>query len=146
MSDETSALDDFYMDEFVKWEIRHEAKDPQSEWHGWRGINVGCLCSDDYGRRRKRKKRKHKSNGCSHNSYPQKVVVEKKPTKEERIIIAINKYTDVYNANKSAKVGETITCPICGKTFVKKQYSQAFDSLKCKNTYWDETKGDRHKK
>lgn len=48
-----------------------------------------------------------------------------------------------YEANKSAKVGTEITCPICGAKFVKRQYSQAFCCGKCKDAYWN-AKGDRH--
>ena len=49
-----------------------------------------------------------------------------------------------YEENKAAKVGSTIICPTCGKEFVKKQYSQAFCCLQCKDKYWN-TMGDRHK-
>ena len=38
-----------------------------------------------------------------------------------------------YKANKEAKVGETIICPVCGRAFVKKQYSQAFCDSTCKD-------------
>ena len=48
-----------------------------------------------------------------------------------------------YKNNKSAKVGTEIICPICGKHFIKKQYSQAFCCGRCKDTYWN-AKGDRH--
>lgn len=48
-----------------------------------------------------------------------------------------------YEANKSAKVGEEIICPICSTKFIKRQYSQAFCCSKCKETYWN-AKGDRH--
>lgn len=48
-----------------------------------------------------------------------------------------------YEANKSAKVGTEITCPICGTKFVKRQYSQAFCDTKCKDAFWN-AKGDRH--
>lgn len=49
-----------------------------------------------------------------------------------------------YEFNKAAKVGESIICPICGTTFNKKQYSQAFCCKECKDNYWNK-KGDRHK-
>lgn len=49
----------------------------------------------------------------------------------------------VYELNKSAKVGTEIVCPICGKSFIKRQYSQAFCDSKCKDAYWN-AKGDRH--
>ena len=49
-----------------------------------------------------------------------------------------------YEANKNAKVGEEIICPICGEHFIKKQYSQAFDSISCKDAYWN-AKKDRHR-
>ena len=48
-----------------------------------------------------------------------------------------------YEANKSAKVGTEITCPICGTKFVKRQYAQAFCNTKCKDAFWN-AKGDRH--
>lgn len=50
-----------------------------------------------------------------------------------------------YDYNKKAKVGEFIICPICGLKFIKKQYSQVFDDVKCKDTYWNNKK-DRHRK
>lgn len=49
-----------------------------------------------------------------------------------------------YEANKSAKVGTEITCPICGTKFVKRQYSQAFCDGKCKDAFWN-AKKDRHR-
>ena len=48
-----------------------------------------------------------------------------------------------YEANKKAKVGADIICPICGTKFVKRQYSQAFCCGRCKDAYWN-AKGDRH--
>lgn len=49
-----------------------------------------------------------------------------------------------YDLNKSAKVGTEIVCPICGKSFIKRQYSQAFCDSKCKDAYWN-AKKDRHR-
>ena len=49
-----------------------------------------------------------------------------------------------YEANKSAKVGTEITCPICGTKFVKRQYAQAFCDTKCKDAFWN-AKKDRHR-
>ena len=49
-----------------------------------------------------------------------------------------------YYINKEAVVGDTITCPVCGITFIKKQYSQAFCCKKCKDKFWNK-KGDRHR-
>ena len=49
-----------------------------------------------------------------------------------------------YQANKAAKVGSEIVCPICGTTFIKRQWQQAFCCSECKNKYWN-SKGDRHK-
>ena len=40
-----------------------------------------------------------------------------------------------YDVNKAAKVGETIVCPVCGKSFVKKSYQQAFCCCECKDKY-----------
>ena len=48
-----------------------------------------------------------------------------------------------YEYNKAAKTGEIITCPICGTSFKKRQYSQAFCCGQCKDKYWND-KGDRH--
>ena len=48
-----------------------------------------------------------------------------------------------YKLNKQAKCGDIIICPICGKEFKKKQYSQAFCSAKCKDKFHND-KGDRH--
>ena len=55
-----------------------------------------------------------------------------------------NKRKLQYEANKDAKIGEEITCPICGTKFIKRQYSQAFCCSKCKDGYWN-AKGDRHR-
>ena len=55
-----------------------------------------------------------------------------------------NKRKLQYEANKDAKVGEEITCPICSQKFIKRQYSQAFCCSKCKDGYWN-AKGDRHR-
>ena len=50
-----------------------------------------------------------------------------------------------YKENKSKKVGEMCVCPICGDNFIKKQWQQAFDSITCKDKYWNNKK-DRHDK
>lgn len=50
----------------------------------------------------------------------------------------------IYELNKSAKVGTEIVCPICGKSFIKRQYSQSFCNSKCKDAYWN-AKKDRHR-
>lgn len=52
---------------------------------------------------------------------------------------------NLYLHNKDAKTGETITCPICGEVFIKKQYAQAFCCKECKDSYWNASKPDRHK-
>lgn len=49
----------------------------------------------------------------------------------------INSRNSTYLQNKKSKVGLMITCPICGKRFFKKQYSQAFCSLHCKDSFWN---------
>ena len=56
----------------------------------------------------------------------------------------ISKRKSLYLENKSKKVGETCTCPICGDTFVKLQWQQAFDSRYCKDKFWND-KPDRHR-
>lgn len=48
-----------------------------------------------------------------------------------------------YEANKNAKVGENIVCPVCHTTFKKRQYSQAFCCGQCKDAFWN-ARGDRH--
>lgn len=49
----------------------------------------------------------------------------------------------LYKVAKAAKVGTMIVCPVCGKSFKKKSYQQAFCSNKgrgnCKDTYWNST-------
>jgi ribosomal protein L37AE/L43A len=50
-----------------------------------------------------------------------------------------------YKANKQAKVKEKIICPVCGKEFVKQQYSQAFCCTVCKDDYHNARKPNRHK-
>lgn len=49
-----------------------------------------------------------------------------------------------YMLNKSLKVNDELTCPVCGTKFIKKQWQQAFCCNECKNKYWND-KGDRHK-
>lgn len=49
-----------------------------------------------------------------------------------------------YAENKAAKVGTELICPICGKTFTKKQWAQAFCCTSCKDRFWNR-KGDRHR-
>ena len=55
----------------------------------------------------------------------------------------MTKRQQTYKANKQAKVGMMITCPVCGDVFKKRQYSQAFCCGQCKDAYWN-AKGDRH--
>ena len=49
----------------------------------------------------------------------------------------IESRNSIYLQNKKSKVGSMITCPICGKRFFKKQYSQSFCSLHCKDSFWN---------
>jgi hypothetical protein len=49
-----------------------------------------------------------------------------------------------YAENKAAKVGTELICPICGKTFTKKQWAQTFCCTSCKDRFWNR-KGDRHR-
>ncbi len=49
----------------------------------------------------------------------------------------------VYRDNKAAAVGKSIICPVCGKIFQKRQYSQAFCSGACKDAFHN-AQGDRH--
>ena len=49
----------------------------------------------------------------------------------------------MYLQNKKSKVDSMITCPVCGKRFFKKQYSQAFCSLHCKDVYWNSCQKDK---
>ena len=44
----------------------------------------------------------------------------------------------VYNANKLAKVGDEIMCPVCKNTFVKKYYQQKFCCNECKVKFWND--------
>lgn len=56
----------------------------------------------------------------------------------------MTKRKETYLANKKAKVGEQVACPVCGELFIKKQYSQAFCCGECKDIFWN-AKGDRHR-
>ena len=51
------------------------------------------------------------------------------------------KMKDRYKLNKESRVGETITCPSCGSTFVKTNHQQVFCKTKvgtvCKDKYWN---------
>jgi uncharacterized CHY-type Zn-finger protein len=51
----------------------------------------------------------------------------------------------LYKNNKMAKVGDMIECPVCHTKFIKKQYSQAFCCLHCKDKFHNRHDGDRHK-
>lgn len=53
---------------------------------------------------------------------------------------------DTYKANKAAKCGSLIVCPVCGTEFVKRQYSQSFCCGGCKDKYHNGRKPNRHKK
>ena len=55
-----------------------------------------------------------------------------------------NRKKGLYKTNKEAKVGEEIECPICHTKFVKRQYSQAFCCIKCKDKFHNMKSGDRH--
>lgn len=55
----------------------------------------------------------------------------------------MKQFETIYKFNKTAKVGAIIVCPICGETFSKRQYAQAFCCTDCKDKYWNK-KGDRH--
>lgn len=57
----------------------------------------------------------------------------------------MKQFETIYKFNKTAKVGTIIVCPICGETFSKRQYAQAFCCSECKDKYWGK-KGDRHSK
>lgn len=51
------------------------------------------------------------------------------------------KTKDRYKQNKSASVGEFLTCPSCNSGFEKTHYAQAFcksnAGTKCKDKYWN---------
>jgi len=49
--------------------------------------------------------------------------------------------TKKYTSAKKAPVGSVVRCPVCGRTFKKRSYQQAFCSNKgrgnCKDRYWN---------
>lgn len=53
----------------------------------------------------------------------------------------ISKLKEAYKMCKEAKVGETIVCPSCGTSHVKKSYQSVFckskKGTKCKDNYWN---------
>lgn len=51
----------------------------------------------------------------------------------------------VYRKNKEAQVGEEIVCPVCNTRFKKRQYSQAFCCLHCKDKFHNRHNPDRHR-
>ena len=51
----------------------------------------------------------------------------------------------IYKENKNASVGTLIECPVCHKKFIKKQYSQAFCCLQCKDKFHNRHNKDRHR-
>lgn len=51
----------------------------------------------------------------------------------------------LYQANKEAKVGEIIECPVCHTKFAKRQYSQAFCCGWCKDKFHNMRCKDRHR-
>lgn len=58
-----------------------------------------------------------------------------------KVVVKANTIDRQYANNKSALTGEDIKCPVCGKIFTKKQYSQAFCSTQCKDDYWNLKRG-----
>ncbi len=62
-------------------------------------------------------------------------------TIEERARVTREEYKAQYEANKKAKVGTKIPCPVCDSLFKKKSYQHAFCSRKgrgnCKDAYWN---------
>ena len=42
-----------------------------------------------------------------------------------------------YQRAKDALTGSTITCPMCGKHYVKTTYHKVFDKTKCRERYWN---------
>lgn len=52
-----------------------------------------------------------------------------------------------YEKAKAQKVGETVCCPTCQKSFTKRQHQQAFCSNKgagnCKDIFWNRASPDR---
>ena len=56
---------------------------------------------------------------------------------QKMFFMSKSKINKQYLYNKEANVGTYLTCPICGISFVKKQYSQAFCCKECKNKFWN---------
>lgn len=64
-----------------------------------------------------------------------------KPKKEDWIIKMRSYPRNVlYLKNKDTKTGEACVCPICKEAFTKKQYSQAFCSIQCKDKFYNDIK------
>lgn len=60
-----------------------------------------------------------------------------------RKIVSTNDPKALYLDAKNSKLGEACICPSCGQMFVKKQYSQAFCSGKCKDKYWNDQRANQ---
>lgn len=59
-------------------------------------------------------------------------------------LVSVHQYgisREQYAINKTAKVGEVLICPSCGKNFIKTCYQQTFCKTKkntvCKDKYWN---------
>lgn len=71
-------------------------------------------------------------------------------SKAEERESTIKAYRTQYEANKNAKVGTEIICPVCRKKFIKNSYQQAFcvrkdkkQKHRCKDVYWNSVDDNR---
>ena len=75
---------------------------------------------------------------------------EREERKADERTATIKSYKTQYEANKLAKVGTEIICPVCRKKFIKKSYQQVFcvrtdrkQKHRCKDIYWNSVDDNR---
>jgi len=63
--------------------------------------------------------------------------------RDEAFALTVAQYRKQYEANRKAKVGEMIACPICGKKMPKRTYHHSFCSTRHKDKYWNRVDEER---
>lgn len=69
-------------------------------------------------------------------------------TEREELVVSTRQeeMRKAYTAAKNAITGSIITCPVCGKHYVKTTYHKVFDKTKCRERYWNFADEERWKR
>ena len=69
-------------------------------------------------------------------------------TEREELVVSTRQeeMRKAYTATKNAITGSIITCPVCGKRYVKTTYHKVFDKTKCRERYWNFADEERWKR